>query len=140
MQIWKEGRLRIGIKNKEEMDAMREGGRILGLILHEVGQMVAPGITPLDLDRKAEELMRHYRVKPSFKGYNGFPNVICTNVNQQVVHGIPDATPLKEGDIITIDYNIIHKGFHTDSALAKGVGVIKPEIEKFLKSFGSNIT
>lgn len=136
MQIWKEGRLKIGIKNKEEIAIMREGGKILGHILYELEQMIAPGVTPIDLDKRAEEMMKAYNVIPSFKGYGSpkFPNVICSNVNNQVVHGIPDNTPLKEGDIITVDCGVYHKGFHTDSAFAKGVGKIPSEVEKFLKT------
>jgi methionyl aminopeptidase len=132
MQIWKEGRMKIGIKNEQEISYMREGGKILGLILFELGKLVEPGITPIELDQKAEALMKSYGVKPSFKGYHGYRNVICANVNEQVVHGIPNKIPLKEGDIITIDCGVIHQGLHTDAAIAQGVGKIPPEVQKFL--------
>ena len=134
MRIWKEGQLKIGIKNDAEIQSMREGGHILGLILSELEKMIAPGVTPLQLDQKAEELMKLHHVQPSFKGYHGFPKVICTNVNNEVVHGIPNNEPLQEGNIITVDCGVIHQGFHTDSAISKGVGTIKPELEKFLKT------
>lgn len=123
MQYWKEGGFVIGLKNKEELQAMREGGKILGQILVQLQQLAQPGITCLELNAKAEELMRKYGVLPSFKGYNGFPAVICTNVNDQVVHGIPTNYTLRDGDLLTIDAGVIHKDFHTDSAVSFGVGV-----------------
>ena len=134
MKIWKEGNMRIGIKDKHELNLMREGGKILGLILHELAMEIEPGITTLELDTKAEELMKKYKVKPSFKGYKGFPNVICACINEEVVHGIPNNRKLKEGDIITIDCGVIHGDFHTDSAITIGVGKIDPKTEKFIKT------
>jgi methionyl aminopeptidase len=132
MQIWKEGHLKIGIKNREEITLMREGGKILGLILNKLGKMVTPGITSLELDLEAEKIMKEHHVVPSFKGYHGFPNVICANINEEVVHGIPNSRKLKEGDIITIDCGVIHGKFHTDSAITVGVGRIDPKLEKFI--------
>ncbi len=134
MKIWKEGRLRIGIKDEKELQFMREGGKILGHILVELQKMVVPGITPLELDHRAAEIMKSFKVKPSFLGYHGYPNVICSNVNNVVVHGIPDKTPLKNGDIITIDCGVIHGGLHTDAAISTGVGTIAPELDRFLKT------
>lgn len=134
MKIWREGSLKIGIKDKEELKKMRESGKVLALILHELEKMVEPGITALELDNKAAELMKQYQVKPGFKGYQGFPNVLCANINDQVVHGIPSATPFKLGDIVTIDCGVIYDSFNSDSAFTKGVGAIKPEVEKFLKT------
>lgn len=132
MRIWKEGNLRIGIKDKQELQSMRESGRILGIILHELEKMIAPGITTLELDTKAEAMMKEYKVVPSFKGYHGYPNVICTNINEEVVHGIPGKRILKEGDIITIDCGVIYEGFHSDSAITKGVGTIDDNKKKFI--------
>ncbi len=126
--------MKIGIKNKQELDLMRESGRILGIILSELEKMIAPGITPLDLDSKAAAMMADFKVKPSFLGYHGYPNVLCANVNNQVVHGIPNRTPLKEGDIITLDCGVIYKDFHSDSAIHKAVGTVSPDIQKFLKT------
>lgn len=134
MKLWKENGMKIFIKDKEEINIMREGGKILGEILFELEKMVQPGITTGELDEKAEDLMRKYGVKASFKGYQGFPACLCTSVNEQVVHGIPGPYVLKDGDIITIDCGVFHKGFHTDSAITKGVGIIKPEHQKFLNT------
>ncbi len=134
MRIWKEGSLRIGIKDAREIQLMREGGKILGSILQQLKSMIVPGITPLELDQKAAELMAINKVKPSFLGYHGYPNVLCINVNNVVVHGIPNKTPLCEGDIVTIDCGVIHEDFHTDAAIQTGVGEITPELAKFLNT------
>ncbi len=134
MIIWKEGRMRIGIKNPQEIKLMRESGRILGIILAELEKMIAPGITGIDLDLKAAAMMKEFGVNSSFKGYHGYPAVTCVNINEQVVHCIPTATPLKSGDIITVDCGVIYEGFHSDSAIQKGVGEIKPEVKKFLET------
>lgn len=134
MRIWKEGSMKIGIKDESEIKAMREGGKILGLILTELGTMVRPGMTGLELDQHAEKMMKQYGVEPSFKGYQGFPKVLCVNINEQVVHGIPSDRVFQEGDIVTLDCGVIHQKFHTDSAITVGVGKISPELEKFLKT------
>lgn len=134
MRYWKEGKMTIGIKDSYEIKIMREGGKMLGMILNELEKMLQEGVCGLEIDEKATTLMKQYGVLPSFKGYGGFPNVICFNVNDKVVHGIPNREPLKNGDIATIDCGIIHKNFHTDSAIAKGIGIISPELQKFLNT------
>lgn len=134
MKYWKEDGLSIGIKDEEELKFMRESGRILGEILATLEKMIEPGISGLDLDAKAAEMMKKYQVEPSFKGYQGFPNVICSNINDQVVHGIPTDRKLNEGDIITIDCGVIVEGFHSDSAITRGVGQISPELQKLIKT------
>ncbi|MFO0780719.1 MAG: type I methionyl aminopeptidase [Candidatus Gracilibacteria bacterium] len=133
MKIWKEGHMKIGIKDAEEIKSMREGGKILGLILHELGKNIQPGITGLELDAMAERMMKEHNVLPSFKGYHGtYPAVTCININHVVVHGIPNDQPLQDGDIVTIDCGVIHKKFHTDSAITKGVGKIDQELQKLI--------
>ncbi len=134
VQYWKEGRMTIGIKGDDEIKIMREGGRILGMILSELQKMLQEGVCGLEIDQKAEALMKQYGVLPSFKGYRGFPNVVCFNVNDQVVHGIPGKSMLKNGDIVTIDCGVIYKDFHTDSAVSAGVGSIGSELDRFLKT------
>jgi methionyl aminopeptidase len=132
MQIWKEGSLRISIKNRQEIAAMREGGKILGLILSELKKMVAPGVTTGQLNDRAEQLMREYRVEPSFKGYRGYPSAICASINEEVVHGIPGPRKLTTGDLVTIDCGVYHKGFHTDSAISCGAGILSPEKDNLI--------
>jgi methionyl aminopeptidase len=134
MKIWKEEGMKIFIKDKEEIQAMREGGKILGIVLAEIEKMIAPGITTIDLDIKAEELTKKLGGIPSFKGYRGFRHTLCTSINEQVVHGIPGPVILKEGDILTVDCGVLYKGFHTDSAITKGVGEIDSQKQKFINT------
>jgi methionyl aminopeptidase len=110
------------VKTREELKAMRETCRILGLILHELEGMVVPGISTMDLERKAEELCKKYQVQPGFKGYHGYPAILCTSVNDEAVHAIPNERKLNEGDILSIDCGVIVDGMNSDSALALVVG------------------
>lgn len=132
MKYWEENGLRVGIKDNDEMKAMRESGRILGIILGEIQKMIAPGINCLDIDKKAADMMKEFNVDASFKGYQGFPNTACINVNDEVVHGIPKDRVLNEGDIITVDCGVIYQGFHSDSAISVGVGAVSHEAQKLM--------
>lgn len=121
------------IKNDREITAMRAGGRILALILAELEKMIAPGINTMDLEIRAEQLCRKYEVKPAFKGYNNYPYILCTAVNERVVHAFPDPkTVLQTGDLISIDCGVIHQGLYTDQAISVIVGSGSAEVEKFL--------
>ena len=134
MRIWREGNLKIGIKDKKELQLMRESGRILGLILEELGKMIVPGTTSIQINAAAEKLMKEFKVDSSFKGYHGFPDVICSAVNDEVVHGIPTDYVYQEGDIVTIDCGVIYKNFHSDSAITRGVGKIEEKTQKFINT------
>jgi len=101
---------------------MREGGKILAEILKKLEEAVKPGITTNDLEKLTRELVLFYKVKPSFLGYDGYPNILCTSLNDEVVHGLPSDRVLKEGDLLKIDMGVLHKGFHTDSAVTVLVG------------------
>ena len=111
---------------------MRKAGAILGQILAELERRVRPGITTLELDKLAERMMHDMGVKPAFKGYRGFPASLCTCLNEQVVHAIPDDTILQEGDLLTIDSGVILDGFYSDSAITVPVGRIKPRAQKMI--------
>lgn len=124
----------IHIKTPEEIGFMREGGKILAEILHELALQTKPGITTKDLDQKAEALMGKFDVAPSFKGYNGFPAVLCISINDEIVHGIPGKRIIRDGDIVTIDGGVIHKGFHTDAAVTVMVGNVAPEVQAFVET------
>lgn len=124
----------IHIKTPEEIAAMREGGKILAEILHELALATKIGMRTEELNIKAEALMAKFNVAPSFKGYHGFPAVICTSVNEEVVHAIPGKRVLNDGDIISIDGGVIHKGFHTDAAVTVMLGNVKPEVRTFVKT------
>ena len=101
---------------------MQEGGKILSAILKELVGMVQPGMTTQDFDVRARELMKERGVQPSFLGYNNYPAVLCTSVNEQAVHAVPSKRELKDGDLVKLDIGIIHKGLHTDMAETVIVG------------------
>ena len=100
--------------------------------LGELATLIKPGITTLYLDKIAESFIRDNGATPAFKGYGGFPNTLCTSVNEEVVHGIPSSYILKEGDIISVDCGVILNGWYGDSAFTFPVGEIKDEIKRLL--------
>ncbi|MEM9737912.1 MAG: type I methionyl aminopeptidase [Bacteroidota bacterium] len=109
-------------KSPQEIDLMQEGATILSQLLGELTLHVNPGITTRKLDNLAAQFMKQWGVQSSFKGYEGFPSVLCTSVNHAVVHGIPNEYVLQEGDIISIDCGVYHKGYHSDAAFTYIVG------------------
>jgi len=111
---------------------MREGGKILADILHELSEAAKPGITTNSLDELARALLLKYSVEPSFLGYNGFPAVLCVSINDEVVHGIPSNRIIQKGDLVKLDMGIIHRGFHTDSAVTVLTGDRDKEKEKLI--------
>jgi len=122
------------IKSAEEIAVMREAGRIVAIVLEKMSEAVKPGIKTRQLDDLAEkELARWQGAKASFKGYNGYPASICASVNDEIVHGIPDGRVLKEGDIISLDFGVIYKGFQGDAALTVGVGQVSPEAARLME-------
>ncbi len=122
------------LKSPEEIDKIRKASKIVGEILQELQPLVVPGVTTKDLDRKAEELMKKKGAKPAFKGYRDYPAVLCTSVNEEVVHGIPSARKvLKEGDIIGIDCGVVIEGFFGDSAKTFSVGKLDEVSQKLLQ-------
>ena len=123
----------ITIKTKEEIEIMREGGKILVKIMKELGKKVQPGITTKELDRLAESLILKSGGKCSFKGYEGYPSCLCTSINEEIVHALPSDRALKEGEIISLDLGILYKGFHTDMAVTVPVGRIDPEILRLIR-------
>jgi methionyl aminopeptidase len=123
----------VSLKTPEEIQIMAEGGKILATVLDELKKMVRPGITTLELDKAAETLILQHGAKPAFKGYKRFPFSLCTSVNEDIVHGLPSSYALKEGDIITLDLGVLHKGYNTDSAITVPVGEISFEAKRLLK-------
>ncbi len=113
---------------------MREAGRILGLVHQELGKEIRPGMSTLDVDRLGEEMIRSYGCIPSFKNYNGYPASICVSVNEEVVHGIPNAKRiLQEGDIVSLDAGVIYQGYHSDAARTVGIGSISKEAQELIE-------
>jgi methionyl aminopeptidase len=98
-----------------------------------VAKRIKPGVTTLALDKVAEEFIRDHGAEPGFLGYGGFPNTLCTSVNDAVVHGIPSNVELKEGDIVSVDCGTKYKGFYGDSAYSFAVGNVADEVRKLLK-------
>lgn len=113
---------KIRLKNEREKEALRKSGKILGLILAELEKAVEPGKSTLDLERQAEGLFRKYQVEAAFKGYKGYPAILCAAVNDEVVHSLPNKIPLQKGDILSIDCGVSVNGMITDSAVAVTVG------------------
>ena len=112
---------------------MRACERARRRLLAELATMVAPGVTTLDLDGAAEKLVRAGGAEPAFKGYRGYPCTLCASVNEQVVHGIPSARALVEGDIISLDMGVKLNGFYGDSAITVPVGRVSEEAATLLR-------
>jgi methionyl aminopeptidase len=120
------------LKTDEEVGLLRESNLLVSRTLAVIASEIRPGITTLYLDRIAETFIRDNGAVPGFKGYGGFPNTLCTSVNDEVVHGIPSDYVLKEGDILSVDCGVIREGWYGDSAYTFAVGEIKDEIRRLL--------
>jgi len=123
----------IPLKSPQEIKIMREGGAILATILKEIESVVKPGISTDYLNKLAQALLVKFNAQPAFLGYEGFPAVLCTCVNHEVVHSVPGNYLLKEGDILSLDFGIKYKGFFTDMAVTLPVGKIDFEAMRLLK-------
>lgn len=123
----------ISLKSAEEMEKMRRAGKIVGLVLQEMGKRAVPGISTGELDKIAEEIIRSHGATPTFKGYHGFPASICASVNEEVVHGIPGKRILKEGDIIGIDVGATLDGFVGDAARTFAIGKVSDADLRLMK-------
>jgi methionyl aminopeptidase len=119
-------------KSATEIDAMAQAGRVVADTLALLGEAVRPGVTTKELDEAAEEYIRSQGGSPTFKGYNGFPASICASPNGMVVHGIPGAYTLREGDIISIDVGVTLDEFVADSAYTFAVGEIDDDAQRLL--------
>ena len=124
----------VTIKTPEEIELMREAGRILALVHEKLEKEIRPGMSTIEIDRIGEEIIRGYGCEPSFKNYCGYPASICVSVNEEVVHGIPNANRiLQEGDIVSLDAGLIYKGYHSDAARTHYVGKVAPEVQKLVE-------
>lgn len=121
------------LKTDEEIGLLKKSNMLVSLTLAEVARNIKPGVTTLFLDQLAETFIRDNGAIPGFKGYGGFPNTLCTSVNDEVVHGIPSAYTLKEGDIISIDCGVILDGWYGDSAYTFAVGDVVQDVKRLLE-------
>jgi methionyl aminopeptidase len=119
-------------KTDDEIELIRESSLLVGKTLAELASMIRPGITCLELDKRAEEFIKDHNAYPGFLGYSGFPNSICASINSAVVHGIPTNAPLNEGDIVSVDIGVLKNGYWGDSAYTFPVGEVSPEVKKLL--------
>ena len=122
----------IQLKTKDEIELMYESAQLVSKTLGMLAKEVKPGVTTLHLDKLAEEYIRDNGAIPGFLGLYDFPNTLCMSPNEQVVHGIPNNKPLKEGDIISIDCGALKNGFYGDQAFTFAFGNIDPEIDKMM--------
>lgn len=124
----------ISLKRPEQIESMREAGKILFEVESRLRKMVRPGVTTGDLDRSARTLIQRYGAKPSSLNYEGFPCAICTSINDEVVHGIPSMQRvLQEGDIVSVDCTVELNGWQADSAFTAGVGNISERAARLIK-------
>jgi methionyl aminopeptidase len=125
----------VEIKSKDEIAVMRDAGRIVREILDELEKACAPGVSTWDLDQLAEKLIYEKGAKPAFKGYLGFPCVLCASLNEEVVHGIPSKKrKLAEGDLMKLDFGVVYKGYYGDSARTVPVGKVSDEARALLEA------
>jgi methionyl aminopeptidase len=123
----------IYIKTDAEVELLRASNMLVSRTLAEVAGHIRAGVTTLELDTIAEKFIRGHNALPAFKGYAGFPNTLCTSVNDEVVHGIPSAYALKDGDIVSVDCGVILDGYYGDSAFTFAVGEVRPEVLRLLE-------
>lgn len=127
----------ISLKSAREIEIMRRANVIVAEVLQALKEKVAPGVTTLELDAVAEELTLKKKAIPAFKGYSVagriYPRCLCASVNEEIVHGIPSNRPLREGDIIGLDYGVIYEGFYGDSAITVGVGQVSEAAQRLMQ-------
>ncbi len=124
----------VTIKSKREIELMREAGKLLAEVHLKLGEQIAPGISTLDIDKLGEEYIRKTGSIPSFLGYEGYPASVCVSINDEVVHGIPKKDRIiREGDIVSLDIGLIHRGYQSDAARTHAVGKISEEAAALIK-------
>jgi methionyl aminopeptidase len=121
------------LKTAGEIELMDQANRIVHQVLEAVGKRIAPGVTPLELDRLADQVIRGAGAVPAFLNYRGYPATLCISINDVIVHGIPNEVPLEEGDIVGIDCGVLYKGYYGDAARTFAVGRIDEEARRLLQ-------
>ncbi len=123
----------IPLKSEKDLAMLRESGRILAKVLGQLSQYVRPGISTAQIDNLAEQLVCETKGKAAFKGYKGFPASVCTSINEEIVHGIPGARILLEGDIVSLDLGINYQGYFSDAAVTVPVGRVDFRSSKLIE-------
>jgi methionyl aminopeptidase len=123
----------ITLKSKREIGIMRDASQIVAEVLENLRINCKAGVATYELDQIAELKTAQLGAGAAFKGYRGYPKALCTSINQQVVHGIPGNTILKDGDIVGLDFGVLYKGYFGDAAITVPVGAITPETDKLVR-------
>ena len=123
----------IHYKSKEEIELIRQSALLVSKTLGLMAELIQPGVTPLELDKKAEEFIRDHGGVPGFLGLYDYPNTIITSVNEQVVHGIPTDRPLENGDVVGLDCGVLMNGYYGDHAYTFAVGEIPDDVVQLLR-------
>ena len=124
----------VTIKSSQELELMREAGKILAKVHEQLGKELKLGMSTYEIDRLGEEMIRSFGCEPSFKNYCGYPASVCVSIDEEVVHGIPSREKfIQEGDIVSLDIGVIHKGYHSDAARTHAVGEISKEAELLIE-------
>ena len=121
-------------KTKEEIEIIKESSQISSEIMKRLKAFVKPGISTKELDEIARNLILEYKAESAFLNYDGFPAVLCTSVNEVIVHGIPSDYKLKEGDIISLDFGVKYKGYYSDMAFTLPVGKVSEKANKLIRA------
>jgi methionyl aminopeptidase len=120
-------------KTEEEVELMTISARMVSATLTEIAKVLKPGMTTYEIDKLAAEYIADHQAVPSFLNYMGYPHHICTSVNDVVVHGMPNHTELRDGDIVSVDVGVFKNGFHGDHAYTFMIGDVAPEVIKLVK-------
>ncbi len=124
----------VTIKSAQELELMREAGRILANVHQTLGHALQEGMSTQEINCLGEEIIRSYGCEPSFLNYMGYPASVCVSINDEVVHGIPNKDRIiVEGDIVSLDIGVIYKGYHSDAARTHGIGEISPEAKRLIE-------
>lgn len=129
----------ISLKSQKDMEMLKRSGEILAGVMRRVEKIVQPGITTQDIDRLSEELILKNKAVAAFKGYRGFPATACVSVNEEIVHGIPGAKVILEGDIVSIDLGVNFQGYFSDMAITLPVGKVDPIKNKLIEVTRSSL-
>lgn len=121
------------LKTAQQIDGIRKSCQIVAHVLSEIDKNIKPGVTTAYLNEMAEELCYEKGGTPAFKGYKGFPFALCSSRNEEIVHGFPSPVKLKEGEMLSLDFGVLYKGWYGDSAFTKAVGEVPVKTEKLIK-------